>query len=164
MSMMLIGAFLFAFINQKRDTMSSGIKTFATAFNCMDGRCQEIVRQYVMKTYGVDYVDAITGAGMDALLPEEKRVHESQPSLAWWKFEADISANKHGSKRAVVIGHENCGGNGVSNDEHLSDIHKAVEVVRSWGLFETVEGLISTEGADGEFELRSLEEARKQAA
>ena len=37
--------------------------TFATAINCMDGRIQMSVNEFIRKEYGVNYVDTITLAG-----------------------------------------------------------------------------------------------------
>jgi len=34
----------------------------------------------------------------------------------------------------VVSGHYDCAGNPVSDEEHISQIRKGVEVISSWGL------------------------------
>ena len=47
-------------------------KKFATAINCMDGRAQEPVIEYMKKSYGVDYVDMITEPGPNRILAENK--------------------------------------------------------------------------------------------
>ena len=52
-------------------------------------------------------------------------------------------------KRAFVVGHTGCAGNPVSDDEHVADIMRAVETVRSWGLFESVVGLMAKPGKEG---------------
>ena len=40
---------------------------------------------------------------------------------------------KHGSKVIAVVAHHDCAGNPVTKDQHLKEVRKAVEVIRSWG-------------------------------
>jgi hypothetical protein len=126
--------------------MKTGNEIFGTAFNCMDGRCQDAVAAYVRQKFNVDYVDAITEPGRDGILAG-KKVDVSQPDdvLKWLRFKAQVSAKGHGSRHAVVVGHSKCAGNNTSNDEHQSDIRRAVEAVQGWNLFETVVGLFAFE-------------------
>lgn len=121
-------------------------KTFGTAFNCMDGRCQSAVNMYVKQTFGVDFVDEITEPGMDGILAGKKKLG-TQPDtiLDWVRTKSEVSAKNHNSKVAVVVGHQQCAGNPVSDEEHSNDIRKAVEAVGAWGLFETVQGLMVSE-------------------
>lgn len=120
-------------------------KKFATAFNCMDGRCQEEVRRFVCSRTDARYVDMVALAGMDGILAGKSPAVplDSAAAIALTRFEAEVSKG-HGSTCAFVIGHTGCAGNPVSDEEHLSDIGKAVETVRSWGLFESVVGLMAT--------------------
>jgi S-methylmethionine-dependent homocysteine/selenocysteine methylase len=50
--------------------LSRNHKKFGTAINCMDGRTQLPVLDWVKKNYDVDYVDMITEAGADKILAE----------------------------------------------------------------------------------------------
>ena len=124
--------------------MKSG-KKFATAFNCMDGRCQEEVRRFVCSHTDASHVDMVTLAGMDGILAGKRPAMplDSATAIALTRFEAGVSAEGHGSKCAFVIGHAGCAGNEVSDEEHILDIRKAVETVRSWELFESVIGLMA---------------------
>jgi hypothetical protein len=54
---------------------------------------------------------------------------------------ARISADKHGAKNAVVVGHSQCAGHPVSNEDHHRDIEKSVNLVKDTGIFEHVIGL-----------------------
>ena len=45
-------------------------KMFATTINCIDGRVQVPVIEYIKLTYGFDYVDMITSAGPNLILAE----------------------------------------------------------------------------------------------
>ena len=121
--------------------------TFSTAFNCMDGRCQNAVNEYVRNTYGVAWVDAINEPGIDGILSGKKPVLpvDSATAIACIKAKAEISAKGHGSTHAVIVGHSRCAGNNVSDEEHIEEIRKATELVESWGLFETVESLMVTQ-------------------
>lgn len=102
-------------------------KTFGTAVNCMDGRVQDPVSAWLRKNRGVDYVDAVTEAGINGVLAADlPRVHERI------RRKVEISIQKHGSKHIVVAGHHDCAGNPVSREEHEAQLRKAVELVKGW--------------------------------
>jgi hypothetical protein len=46
---------------------------FATALNCMDGRVQIPIIEFLKKKFKVDYVDMITEPGIDKILAEENK-------------------------------------------------------------------------------------------
>ena len=50
---------------------------FACAINCMDGRVQDAVKNYMKSTYGVDWVDQITEPGPNKILCECKDCDKS---------------------------------------------------------------------------------------
>ncbi len=110
--------------------------TFVTVINCMDGRVQLPVINWMKQTYAVDYVDEITEAGAD------KFVAQGTPEkLEWLKEKVAISVNKHGSKVVAIAGHDDCAGNPVSKEIHLDHIAKAVEIIQSWDFNAEVIGL-----------------------
>ncbi|MEW5947762.1 MAG: carbonic anhydrase [bacterium] len=114
--------------------MASG--SFATAVNCMDGRTQLPVIEWMKREHGVDYVDMITAPGADGILSRgEAREIETL------KERVLISVGKHGSRVIAVAGHHDCAGNPVSREEHLADIRTAVGVVHGWNLPAAVVGL-----------------------
>ena len=49
---------------------------FATAINCIDGRVQTPVAEFIKKSYHIDYVDMITIPGPDRVLSEFADVDE----------------------------------------------------------------------------------------
>ena len=51
-------------------------KKFAAAINCIDGRAQALVTEFIRNNYDIDYVDMITTLGSDKLLSENKDVEE----------------------------------------------------------------------------------------
>ena len=75
----------------------------ATCLNCMDGRVQLPVLQWIKECHRVDFVDVITEAGMDAVLANQDDIHEILRSI-------DISINMNGSTRLFVVGHLTAGG------------------------------------------------------
>ena len=92
----------------------------ATCLNCMDGRVQLPVLQWIKEQYNVDFVDVITEAGMDAVLANQDDIHEILRSI-------DISININRSTRLFVVGHFDCRGNPVDQKTHRGQIIAAVK-------------------------------------
>ena len=110
-------------------------KSFATAINCMDGRTQIPIINFLKQKYNVDYVDSLTYPGPD------KHLRHNDDSIKIFKPEVDISVNKHGSKAIAVVGHYDCAGNPVEKLQHLKDIKSSVEELKSWGFNTEIIGL-----------------------
>jgi hypothetical protein len=109
---------------------------FGTAINCMDGRVQLPVTDWMKNQFKLDFVDMITEPGSD------KIVSGHGPQLESIKARAAISANAHGSKIIVIAGHDDCAGNPVPENQHKSEITDSIKVIKSWNLpFEKVIGL-----------------------
>lgn len=115
--------------------MSHG--SFATAINCMDGRTQIPVIEYMKKKYGVDYVDMITEPGPIKILAENK----DETMLNSIKRRVEISTIKHGSKHIAIAGHHDCAGNPVEKEMQLKQILKSIKTIRSWGFKGEIVGL-----------------------
>ena len=110
---------------------------FGTAINCMDGRVQLPVTDWMKKNFHLDYVDMITEPGPDKILAEGKST-----AVEGIKARATISAKAHGSKIIVIAGHDDCAGNPVEKEKHLSQIKDSIKAVRSWNLgFDKVIGV-----------------------
>lgn len=111
-------------------------QTFATAINCIDGRAQDPVAEWMRIRFGVRYVDTITEAGADGILA-------SGPTavLEPVRSKVMVSTGAHKSQVVAVVGHHGCAGNPVSLDDHLEAIRNGVDVVASWGLSVDVIGL-----------------------
>lgn len=112
--------------------MSSG--KFATAINCMDGRTQVPVNEWVKNEFGVDYVDTITEPGPNKILAEVTDVDSIRRRVL-------ISVKKHGSKNIVIVGHHDCAGNPVEKEIQLKQLSQAAKTVESWGLNVNITGL-----------------------
>jgi hypothetical protein len=111
-------------------------KKFATALNCIDGRTQIPVINWLKENFDVDYVDLVTEPGMDKVLSQDHLVETSR-----LKENTIISITAHNSNIVAVVGHYNCAANPVSDYKHFQDIVKSTYVVKSWGLPVIVIGL-----------------------
>jgi carbonic anhydrase len=118
---------------------------FGTIITCMDGRVQEPVREYLRGRYLEEYWDVVTEAGVDRVLA----LGPEKAAKAIWR-KVCLSVTVHGSKRVVVVGHDDCAGNPVTREEHWEHIRKALDTVRKWMLPVQVIGLWVPE--DGELE------------
>ena len=104
-------------------------KKFATAINCMDGRTQAPVAEWMKSTFKVDYVDMITEPGPIKILSEFKDI----PLIANMKKRVEISVMHHLSKVVAVVGHFDCAGNPVDKDTQVKQIAEALKKIKSWG-------------------------------
>jgi len=102
---------------------------FGTAINCMDGRAQLPVINWMKSRYALDFVDMITEPGPDKMLTQGNPVQVESI-----KSRVLISVNAHGSQTVLIIGHHDCAGNPVSKDEHIRQVKECVKVLQSWKL------------------------------
>ena len=113
-------------------------KRFATAINCMDGRVQSPVIDYLKATYHVDYVDMITEPGPNRILSD----NIDRVAVNSIRKRVEISVLKHGSRAIFVIGHHDCAGNPADEDEQKTEISNSISLIEKWGLpVEVVGGL-----------------------
>jgi len=110
---------------------------FATAINCMDGRVQIPVFEYIKTIYSVNFVDMITEPGPIRTLSKnrEKAIIESI------KKRVEISIAKHNSKLIALVGHHDCAGNPVEQDTQVKQLRMAIKVVDSWKFNAQIIGL-----------------------
>ena len=108
---------------------------FGTVINCMDGRVQIPVIEWMKREYSLDYVDSITIPGPDMVLA----LSEKKSVLI--RERVDISINAHGSGVVAVTGHHDCAGNPVNEEKHKKYIKQAVDRLKSWELEAEVIGL-----------------------
>ena len=112
------------------------MKKFGIALNCIDGRTQLSVIDWMRAHFNLDYVDLITEPGIDGVF--------SRGDIAVLQMIRDkvfISINAHNSEVLAVVGHYDCAANPVSDDYHIRDIAMSVNVVKSWQLPLIVVGL-----------------------
>jgi len=104
--------------------------TFACAINCMDGRVQDAVKNYIKENYGVDYVDMVTEPGPNKILASPEPAEGLVENI---KKRVEISVHHHGSKVVAIVGHFGCAGNPAEKEEQIQHLKKAEEVVKSFG-------------------------------
>ena len=110
---------------------------YAMAINCMDGRVQGPVMQWMKDRFNVDYVDVITEAGPIKPISESKY----GTLIDSFKRRVDISITKHGSRILAVVGHHDCAGNPVNKDEQIFQIKAAMKNMGEWGFDVKIVGL-----------------------
>ncbi len=109
---------------------------FATALNCMDGRVQIPIIEFLKKKFKVDYVDMITEPGIDKILAEGNK-----ELISWIKEKIKISVKKHNSKVIAIVGHADCAGNPVEKEKHIEQIKKGMKIIKLMKLNVKIIGL-----------------------
>ena len=104
-------------------------KEFATAINCIDGRVQKPVVEYMQRSFGVDYVDMVTEPGPNKILFENKNTN----IIELLKKNVALSIEKHNSEIIVVVAHYDCAGNPENEDVQKKQLREALNVIMSWG-------------------------------
>lgn len=110
---------------------------FAAAINCMDGRVQKPVTEWMRRELGVDYIDVITEPGPNKILAENR----DEAIMDSIKRRVGISVKKHNAKHVAVVGHHDCAGNPVDKENQIAHILTALKTVESWGFDARVIGL-----------------------
>lgn len=96
------------------------MEQFGTILECMDGRPQRRVADYLTTSFGVRNLDTITTAGTVRHLAEDT----NQTDIILENL--DISMDKHGSRKVAVVAHHDCSGNPVSDKTQKQQIVAAV--------------------------------------
>ena len=109
---------------------------FGTAINCIDGRTQEPVIDFMKQKYNIDGVDMVTFPGVDGVISNG----ENSDKIALIRNAVSISIEKHRSRIIAVVGHFDCAGNPGNREHHYADIQKAVNEVSSWSFHAQVVG------------------------
>jgi hypothetical protein len=110
--------------------------TFAAAINCIDGRTQHAVIQWMVHHLGVQYVDLITEPG-----PEKMLTQGWLAQIEDLKRKVAVSVNAHHSQVVALAAHHDCAGNPVSDAEHQAQVRQGAEVIAGWELGVRVIGL-----------------------
>lgn len=100
---------------------------FGTVINCIDGRVQTPVNDFLKAAFGLDYVDTITEPGPNRVFSNNQDAATIEAALE----KVNISATKHGSKVLGIVGHFDCAANPVDEREHIAQIQNAVKTLKS---------------------------------
>ncbi|HOO56437.1 MAG TPA: hypothetical protein PLN69_06420 [bacterium] len=110
---------------------------FVTAINCMDGRVQQPVFDYMSREYGMPYVDMITEPGPIKILEEQ----DSAELVESIRARLDVSVRGHGSSVIAVVGHYDCTGNPVDRETQFRQTAASIELIKTWGFDAELIGL-----------------------
>src|SRR6185436_19078103 len=72
--------------------------SFACAINCMDGRIQDAVKNYMKERYGVDHVDMVTEPGPNKILA----ANTSAEVIENIKKRVAVSVQHHGATAVAL--------------------------------------------------------------
>lgn len=110
---------------------------FVTVVNCMDGRVQEQVREYVFNVFDKKHIDTITLAGPCKVISENRKT----AIVKNLKFRIDISVNKHGSNYIYIVGHSDCAGITRCDDTQKDYLIDSVAKLKEWYPNTTIQAL-----------------------
>jgi len=99
--------------------------SFGTAINCMDGRVQLPVIDYLKKRFGVRYVDIISEPGPNLILAKQT----DRNAVASILKRVELSVLTHQSKGIAVVGHEDCAGNPGDKEQQILHLREAVRIL-----------------------------------
>jgi len=97
--------------------------SFCTVINCMDGRVQIPVINYLMDRFGVEYVDTVTEPGPNRIVGRGSN-NALMDSIC---DRVKISVGHHGSVGLAIVAHHDCAGNPTSKPDQLEDLELAVK-------------------------------------
>ncbi len=100
---------------------------FCTAINCMDGRVQLPVIQFLQKHFDAEYVDMITAAGPNRILADGIHTTIDQALLDRLR----ISAEAHGSVGLAIVGHHDCAGNPTPEATQTAHTKEAIAFIQT---------------------------------
>jgi hypothetical protein len=109
---------------------------FATAINCIDGRVQVPVIDWIKFHLNVDYVDLITEPG-----PDKAITSGSDITYNSIYEKAKLSVKTLGSQSISIVAHHDCRANPITKEKHIEMILKCVEVIEKWRLGVRILGL-----------------------
>jgi hypothetical protein len=99
--------------------------SFCTAVNCIDGRTQLPVIEYLTEELGVEYVDMVTEPG-----PVRATTDRPDRGLSGSILQhAVLSIEEHDSVALAVVAHHGCAGNPVSDDEQIQQLEYAADAL-----------------------------------
>ena len=99
---------------------------FGTVINCIDGRVQYPVMDYLKKNYDIEYFDAANEAG--PLLTLTKKTDKCR--LISLKEQIRTSLEEHNSKFIALVGHYDCTDNPGDRAHQESQMEEALDYLQ----------------------------------
>ncbi len=97
---------------------------YCTLICCMDGRFNMAVNEYIRVKYGYVYVDTITDAGPVSKIIYQDYLKDIEDKII------QISINRHDSKHIFIVGHHDCAGCPVDDDQQKEYIRRATHLIK----------------------------------
>lgn len=107
--------------------MTTSEVKFCTAINCMDGRVQAPVNDFLRHKFKTRYVDVITEPGPNRIIARNSEPQALQSIIK----RLTISLQCHHSVAVAVAGHHDCAGNPGRYEQQVADTVAAVTWLRS---------------------------------
>jgi len=121
---------------------------FVTCINCIDGRVQLPVINWILNNYDVKYVDMITSPGVNGVLANKNS------NVADIFDKLTFSNDGHSTELIFIVGHHDCLANPVDDEIHNKQIIRSVERIKESYSASTVIGL----WVNNEFKIKVLYE------
>lgn len=119
--------------------MASGV--FVTAVNCIDGRVQAPLAEWMKTAFHAEYVDVVTEPG-----PEKALTQGAAERIAAIREKVAVSVNAHHSSVLAIAAHFDCAGNPVTDEQHKQQVRAASEVAKEWAMQVRIVGLWIADG------------------
>ncbi len=97
---------------------------FVTCLNCIDGRVQLPVINWILNNYDVKYVDMITAPGVNGVLADKNS------NVADIFEKLTFSHEGHSTELIFVVGHHDCLANPMDDETHREQIIKSVKRIK----------------------------------
>jgi hypothetical protein len=101
-------------------------KNVGTVINCIDGRVQYPVMDFLKKNYNMAYFDALTEAGPLKILTERT----DKCRLFSLKEQISTSLEENGSRFIAIVGHHDCKDNPEERDVQEKQIDQVLNYLR----------------------------------
>jgi heterodisulfide reductase subunit A-like polyferredoxin len=105
--------------------LESSRGAFCTAINCMDGRVQLPVIEYMKARLGVVYVDNITEPGPVRALGDAGQEEVAESIVR----RVGASVEGHGSEVVAVVAHHDCTGNPLDKGAQLAQLVRSADLI-----------------------------------
>jgi len=102
--------------------------SFCTAINCMDGRVQLPVIDFLKSRFNADYVDTVTEPGPNLILAKQADSTLAESIL----HRVSISVERHDSVGIAIVAHHDCAGNRAAKEDQIAHLRAAIQVAREW--------------------------------
>jgi carbonic anhydrase len=96
---------------------------FVTCLNCIDGRIQLPVINWIIKNYSVKHVDMITAPGIDSILADTDNIKDILEKIS-------TSKKVHSTNQIFIVGHHDCLANPVKDETHNQQIIDSVDRIK----------------------------------